>query len=76
MESSSEHICLVEMAKKWDGPFEKPISWNRETGELKVDVWQVKVYKLTKAGNIAKKGGGYLRLNYCPICGEKLIEEA
>jgi hypothetical protein len=72
---SKDHMCLEEMAKKWDGPFERPISWNQETGSLSADVWMVKVYKLTKAGNIPESGGGFLRLNYCPICGEKLIEE-
>ena len=67
----SDHKCFTQLAEKWDGPIEKPVSWDRETGDLKSS-WMLKVFKYTKAGNISRNGGGWLRLNYCPLCGEKL----
>jgi len=66
------HECLRVASEKWDGPFERPITWDRETGDLGVGAWALKVYKLTKAGNISRNGGGYLILKYCPLCGEEL----
>ncbi len=70
--TDNEHECIRAMTERWDGPFEKPIVFDRETGELKVARWAIKVYKLTKGGNISKNGGGYLYVEYCPLCGEKL----
>jgi hypothetical protein len=46
--------------------------WDRETMDMTVSDWVVRVYKKTKSGGISKQGGGVLILNYCPICGERL----
>jgi hypothetical protein len=74
--SVAEHPCITAIVERWDGPITRPISFVRtgNTNELKAESWTIKVYKLTKAGNISKNGGGYLRLEYCPICGERLGE--
>lgn len=69
------HGCIAALASKFDGPFEQPIVWDRNTGEMQVAQWMIKIYKLTKTGNISKAGGGYLTINYCPLCGEKLEDE-
>ena len=68
----NEHECIKAITEIWDGPFEQPITWNCETGIVAPEKWAIKVYKLTKAGNISKNGGGYLYVEYCPLCGEKL----
>ena len=67
----NNHTCFDQVAKRWDGPIEKPVSWDRETGEMYAK-WMIKVFKYTKSGNISRSGGGWLNINYCPICGEKL----
>lgn len=69
------HECLDAIAKRFDGPFERPIMINRETLDMGVGDWVVRVYKRTKSGGISKQGGGVLILNYCPICGDKLTEK-
>ena len=70
----SDHPCFEAIAEKWDGPFEKPISWNRKTGAMTAHTWMIKMYKLTSAGNISRNGGGYLHIEYCPLCGEKVTD--
>ena len=69
---NEKHECIEVITERWDGPFERPITFNRETNELLSEKWAIKVYKLTKSGNISKSGGGYLFMDYCPLCGEKL----
>ena len=71
-QEKSVHECIKAIAERWDGPFEKPITFDRETGALMAERWAIKVYKKTKAGNISRNGGGYLFVDYCPLCGEKL----
>jgi len=71
--SNNNHVCFVELKKKWDGPIEKPVGFNRKTGELISD-WRLRMFKYTKSGNISKSGGGWLIINYCPICGEGLAD--
>ena len=68
----NEHECIKAIEEKWDGPFEKPITWSLETGITAPKRWAIKVYKLTKSGNISRNGGGYLYVDFCPFCGEKL----
>ncbi len=70
----NDHECLTALAERWDGPFERPISWNPKTGQMNAPEWMIKIYKLTKAGNISKNGGGYLHIDYCPLCGANLTE--
>ncbi len=70
-----EHGCIETLSKHFDGPFELPIIFNRETGELSVNYWMLKLYKLTKGGNISKVGGGYIPISFCPMCGDRLIPE-
>ena len=70
------HECLKAISEKWEGPFEQRITCNRETGDRGVSDWVVRVYKKTKSGGISKQGGGVLILNYCPICGERLIADS
>lgn len=69
---SEDHVCFKTITEKLDGdnPFERPITWNKETGDLTASEWTIKVYKMTKAGNISKKGPIYLFIKYCPFCGE------
>ena len=74
MSEDKEHECFVELSKKWSGPIEQPISFNRETGALSTDTWMLKVFNYTSTGNVSKRGGGWLRLAFCPICGERLTE--
>lgn len=69
------HECIRAITAKFDGPFERPITLDRETGELSVSRWAIKVYKLTKGNNISKSGGGYLYIEFCPLCGERLVPE-
>ena len=64
---------MKAIVEKWDGPFDRPITYDRTTGRMTAEDWMIRVYKLTKSGGISKNGGGYLRLEYCPICGERLI---
>ena len=68
---SDEHTCFTTLSEQWDGPIEKPVSWDRETGELSTK-WMMKVFNYTKAGNVSKSGGGWLVLSYCPVCGKEL----
>lgn len=73
--SEDTHPCIKAIVENFDGPFEKPISFNRDTMELAAEAWMIKVYKLTKAGKISRSGGGYLTVTFCPLCGERLIPE-
>ena len=74
--SVDEHACIKAIVERWDGPISRPITFSRtgNVNELKAETWMMKVYKLTKGGNISKNGGGYLQIEYCPICGERLTE--
>lgn len=72
----NNHKCLETVAEKWEQPFSKPLTFNRETGDLSASQWAVKVYNLTKGGNISKTESAQLFINFCPLCGEKLTGAA
>ena len=72
---SNAHACFVAILDKWDGPFEAPIRFNRETGALQANEIMIHCYNKTKSGQISRVGGGYLHINYCPLCGEKVNHE-
>ena len=68
----SDHPCFDTIRERWEAPFEKPISFNRKTGELTTDTWVIKVFNWTKSGNVSKRDSGYLQISYCPMCGKDL----
>ena len=68
------HSCLDEFTKKWDGAIEKTIGYDLKTQTFSSS-WMIRLYKLTKAGNISNSGGGYLRIEYCPMCGVKVNDD-
>ena len=70
-----DHACFREMAKRWDGPIEKPISFDRKTGNMSA-TWMMKLFKYTKSGGISKTGGGWLTINFCPVCGKDFRDSA
>lgn len=66
------HECLKAIQDKWDGPFERPVTWSRPLCKRTAGRWAIKVYQLTKGGNISRKDSSYLWIKHCPLCGEKL----
>ena len=72
---AGQHGCIETLNTHFDGPFEKPIIFDKDTGELKVAQWAIRLYKLTKSGNVSKSGRGMIFVTFCPVCGERLIPE-
>lgn len=75
MSESEEVVCcglIEEVASKFDLPFERPFL----VGSLDFEVggWALRLLKLTPAGNISKKGGAFIFLNFCLFCGATLRE--
>lgn len=69
--------CLKLVKERWPEPFEKPIVINREKDfNMEESNWAVKVYDLNSSGTIKQGSVQHLILNYCPLCGCKLVEDA
>ena len=68
-------LKVVMDKREADLPFERPLTFNWSTGGLKVGSWAAKLFKRTPSGGISRKSCGYVFLNFCPICGRKLIEQ-
>ena len=66
--------CLQQVSERWPEPFNKPIMFDRKTGQMSADRWHVKVYALNKSGTVKSGSSAQLQINYCPICGCELIE--
>jgi len=67
--------AMQEIMDKFDGAFYRPVYVEYGEGnkmELRADKLAVKLYKLTKAGNMSKAGSSSLFINFCPICGTDL----
>ena len=63
--------ALEELESK--GPtFCRPMAINITSGGFKCSQWAVSLIKLTKAGNVSKKNGPLVFLNFCPFCGKEL----
>ena len=69
--------CLKQIKERWPEPFERPITVNREKNfNLETGNWAVKVFEMNPSGKTIKQGSiQHLMLNYCPICGCKLIDD-
>ncbi len=69
--------CLKLVTERWPEPFEKPIIVNHKKDfNLEAGDWAVKVYALNPSGTIKQGSVQHLFLNYCPLCGCKLVENA
>jgi hypothetical protein len=66
---------LEKIKAEYGMPFHQPITYDDKM-QLHVGPWAIRLFKLTPTGNIAKRGHTNLFLNYCPICGRKLRDDA
>jgi hypothetical protein len=70
---TDELVCcglIEQVADKYDMPFGRPMGINFKTGG-----WSLRLFNLTKRGNMSSKGTGWLLLSYCPICGKRIAPE-
>lgn len=69
--------CLKNVKERWPEPFVQPIIVNREKDfNLEVSNWSVMVFEMNPSGKTIKQSSiQHLMLNYCPICGTKLIAD-
>lgn len=69
------HSCFDELVEKTgsDATFEKANSINFATGET-VEGWVINLYHYTPSLRISSERG-YFIPTYCPMCGERLLEE-
>ena len=72
----TESCCnaMAEVLAKYDLPFEYPIKFRVATGEMTADTLCARLSKKTASGNLSRKGGAWLVVNFCPICGNQLQE--
>ena len=63
------------LAKKYGGPYERPISFNFEEGELGVLPWSIRCYYHTPSGRISQKRGTIIIMEFCPFCGKQISGE-
>jgi hypothetical protein len=65
---------LEQLEEEYDGPIERPISFNLKTGDIHSNSWAVHLYNLTPSGAISKKPAPFIFFTYCPFCGEQIRE--
>jgi len=72
-----DYCCgaLKQAVEDYDFPFERPITWDRETLALHADMLAIRLSHKTKAGNLQRKGQLLVRFNYCPFCGKAVAKE-
>lgn len=70
-----EHNCFDELVDKTgsDATFERATSMNFDTGKTSLG-WVINLYRYTPSLRISTRRG-YFVPTFCPICGERLIEE-
>ena len=66
--------ALRQLVEEWDGPFKIPLYITTDHS-LKANKVAVGLFNLTPAGNISRKGASAFFIRYCPVCGQRLIDE-
>ena len=60
----------------WAIPFERPIAVNRDTLNMEVVGWSIRLYKKTSAGHPSKQKGPFILMSFCPFCGKNIESSA
>lgn len=65
----------LEEMKKRGFPFIQPMVVDMKAGRMTFRAWAIRLPRLTPSGNVSRKSGMNLFLNFCPFCGADIREK-
>lgn len=67
--------AIEMLARDYDLPFTEPLYIDKEDHSIKRGGWHIRLNKLTKSGNLSKRGCPLAQVTFCPFCGTRLVEQ-